>query len=172
MDIRIFLPEDRSRVRVYLFVFFLFPRDDRIDPEVLECCKRAQSNGTKNSSALFKWPKNWMAPRSPPTLIFSPKSLDQNSEIAILFTVVEKPNNYVFKDDLLPNSLRGRGYKLQLWPVFTYSNGYWEVHRRFQGDFLFGERRSWGGFFPWRIFPWRNLSWGKIISMKHDCMIF
>ena len=25
-------------------------------------------------------------------------------------------------------------YKLQ--PVFTYNNGYWEVYRRFQGDFL------------------------------------
>ena len=27
-------------------------------------------------------------------------------------------------------------YKLR--PVFAYSNGYWEVHRRFQGDFLVG----------------------------------
>ena len=26
------------------------------------------------------------------------------------------------------------------WPVFTYSNGYWEVYRRFQGDFF-----GWGG---------------------------
>ena len=25
-------------------------------------------------------------------------------------------------------------YKLR--PVFTYNNGYWEVYRRFQGDFL------------------------------------
>ena len=25
-------------------------------------------------------------------------------------------------------------YKLQ--PVFAYNNGYWEVYRRFQGDFL------------------------------------
>ena len=25
-------------------------------------------------------------------------------------------------------------YKLQ--PVFTYNNGYWEVYRRFQGDFF------------------------------------
>ena len=31
----------------------------------------------------------------------------------------------------------GRGaasYKLR--PVFTYNNGYWEVYRRFQGDFF------------------------------------
>ena len=25
-------------------------------------------------------------------------------------------------------------YKIR--PVFTYNNGYWEVYRRFQGDFL------------------------------------
>ena len=49
----------------------------------------------------------------PPTLIFSSKSPDQNSEIAILFIIVEKPNNYVFGDDLLPRSPRGRGCKLQ-----------------------------------------------------------
>ena len=48
----------------------------------------------------------------PPTLIILPKSTDQNSEIAILFNVVEKPYNYVFGDDLLPHSLHGRGYKL------------------------------------------------------------
>ena len=37
-------------------------------------------------------------------------------------------------------------YKLR--PVFTYSNGYWEVYRRFQGDFfgLEGEGLRGGGF--------------------------
>ena len=38
-------------MRVYLFFcfffFFLFPRGDRIDPVVLECCKRAHSNGNE-----------------------------------------------------------------------------------------------------------------------------
>ena len=48
-----------------------------------------------------------------PTLIIFSKSTDQNSEIAILFSVVEKPYNYVFGDHLLPHSPRGRGYKLQ-----------------------------------------------------------
>ena len=33
--------------------------------------------------------------------------------MAILFRVVEKPNNYVFGDDLLLHSPRGRGYKLK-----------------------------------------------------------
>ena len=26
----------------------------------------------------------------------------------------------------------------KLWPVFTYSNGYWDVYGRFQWDFFFG----------------------------------
>jgi len=39
--------------------------------------------------------------------------------IAILFSVVEKPYNYVFGDDLLLQSPHGRGYKLQ-----TLTNAY------------------------------------------------
>ena len=54
-----------------------------------------------------------MAPRPPPKLSISPKSPDQNSEIAILFNIVEKSYNYFFGDDLRPHSPRGRGYKLQ-----------------------------------------------------------
>ena len=40
-------------MRVYLFFFFffffffLFPRGNRIDPVVLECCERAHSNGNE-----------------------------------------------------------------------------------------------------------------------------
>jgi len=50
--------------------------------------------------------------------------------------------------------------------VLTYSNGYLEVYRCFQRDFLVGggggeKRGICGG-----DFPWRNLSWGKKISMK------
>ena len=42
-------------------------------------------------------------------LIFSPKLPDQIFEIAILFSMVEKYNNYVFEDDLmLPQVCRGR----------------------------------------------------------------
>ena len=32
---------------VFLFFFFLFPRGDRIDPVILECCKRAHFNGNE-----------------------------------------------------------------------------------------------------------------------------
>ena len=46
-------------------------------------------------------------------LIFSPKLTDQNFEIAVLFHIVEKLNNYVFGDNLLPYSSQERGLKLQ-----------------------------------------------------------
>ena len=46
----------------------------------------------KSSSVLFQRPKNWRAPRPPLTLIILPKSPDHISEIAILFSVVEKPS--------------------------------------------------------------------------------
>ena len=40
----------------------------------------------------------------------------------------------------------GGAASYKLWPVFTYSNGYWEVYRRFQGDFiLFGGGAEGGG---------------------------
>ena len=31
----------------FVFLLFFFPRGDRIDPVVLECCKRAHSNGNE-----------------------------------------------------------------------------------------------------------------------------
>ena len=62
--------------------------------------------------------------------------MDQNFEIAILFRIVENHNNYVFGDDLPPTVPGGGAASYKLWPMFTYSNGYWEVYRRYQGDFL------------------------------------
>ena len=49
--------------------------------------------------------------------------------------------------------------------AITYSNGYWKVCRRFQGDILVGggvEKRG----ICWENFTSTNLSWGKKISMK------
>ena len=71
--------------------------------------------------------KNWRAPRPPPTLIIFPKSPDQHSEIAILFSVVKKPYNYVFGEDLLPHSPRGRGHKLQTLTSAYIEEGLLEV---------------------------------------------
>ena len=51
--------------------------------------------------------------------------------------------------------------------MFTYSNGYWEVYRCFQGDFF-----GWGGGelkgrgLHGRIFQYRNVLLGKRLSMK------
>ena len=71
------------------------PRGDRIDPVVLECCERAHSNGNEKFLCSFlSDQKNWRASRPPPTPIIFPKSPDQNSKIAIVFTVVEKPYSY------------------------------------------------------------------------------
>ena len=129
----VFFARRQSRVRVYLF---FFSQGSSYRPSVLECCKRAHSNEMKSASALFKWPKNWRAPRPPPTLIFFPKSTDQNFEIPILFRIIENHNNYVFGDDLSPTVPGGGAARHKLWPMFTYSNGYWEVYRRYQGDFF------------------------------------
>ena len=54
----------------------------------------------------------------------------------------------------------GGATSYKLWPVFTYSNGYWEVYRRFQGDFLVGGGVEGTGLCG-VSFPWRNLSKGK-----------
>ena len=48
---------------------------------------------------------------------FFPKSSDQRFKSAILFCVVKKSNNYVFEDDLIPQSPRGKGCKLWTFPI-------------------------------------------------------
>ena len=41
----------------------------------------------------------------------------------------------------------GGATSYKLWPVLTYSNGYWEVYRRFQEDFFgLGEGLRRGGY--------------------------
>ena len=42
----------------------------------------------------------------------------------------------------------GGAASYKLWPVFTYSNGYWEVYRRFSGG-LFWFGGGWGGVAMW-----------------------
>ena len=100
--------QDIGSVFICLF-FCFFSRGDRIDPVVVESYDRAHSNG----NALFKRPKNWRAPRPPPTLIIFLKSPDQRFWDSHFIQRSRKPLNYVFGDDLLPHSPRGRGYKLQ-----------------------------------------------------------
>ena len=102
--------------------------------------------------------KNWKATRPPPTLIFFPKSPGENFEIAILFSIVKKSNNYVFEDDLIPHRPGRRAASCELCPMFVYSIYYWEVYRRFRGDFFGGGSRE---GVTWEYLSMWNFSWGK-----------
>ena len=73
---------------------------------------------------------------------FSAKSPDPNFEIAILFSIVEKANNYVFEDDLISNSPGGRSASYEVCPLFTNSVGYSEVYINFHGRFFLEEGRE------------------------------
>ena len=64
-----------------------------------------------------------------------------------------------------PAGTVGGAASYKLWPVFAYSNGYWEVYRRFQGDFFWFGGRVEGGL-RGRIFQWRNVLLGKRLSME------
>ena len=48
---------------------------------------------------------------------FYPKSPNQIFELAILLSIVEISNNYVFEDDLIPHSPQGKGCKLWTSPI-------------------------------------------------------
>ena len=54
----------------------------------------------------------------------------------------------------------GGAASYKLWPVFTYSNSYWEVYRRFQGD-SFGLGGSWGGGVTWEDISMEKLLMGE-----------
>ena len=59
--------------------------------------------------------------------------------------------------------MRGaKSYKL--WPVLTYSNGYWEVYRRFQGIFL-----VWGVGLRERAM-WEDLSLEEYVMREENSM--
>ena len=93
--------------------------------------------------------KNWRAPRSPPTLIFFPKSTNQNFKTAILFSLVENHNNYVFGMTYSPKVPGGGAASYKIWPVFKYSNGYWEVYGRFSGWLFWFGGGGWGEGAMW-----------------------
>ena len=64
-----------------------------------------------------------------------------------MFRIVENHINYVFGMTHSPTVPGGGAASYKLCPVFTYSNGYWEVYRRFQGDFFwFGVGLRGGGY--------------------------
>ena len=140
-------------MRVYSFDFcFCFFRGDRIDPVVLECYKRAHSNGNEKFQCPFlSDQKNWRAPTPPPTLIIYPESPDQNSQRAILFNIVENPHSHVFGDDLVTHSPHGRGYKLKI------------LTSAYIQKWLLGSVQTFsGGFFGWGWFKRGGYSGGAV----------
>jgi len=56
----------------------------------------------KSSGVLFKWPKKLEGNKAPSHVNFFPKTPNQNFEMAILFSIVEKFINYVLEDDVIP----------------------------------------------------------------------
>ena len=62
---------------------------------------------------------DWRKANTPPTPTISPKTSNKNFEIAILFNVVEKSENYVFGDDTAPTALSAR--------VVSYAMGAYKV---------------------------------------------
>ena len=129
---------------------YFFSRGDRIDPLVLECRDRAHSNK---------------------------KSLDQNFEIASLFSIVEKSINYVFEDDITPR-VPGEGLPLMIFPhcshvvliirKYTYIISWgdswegvtWEDH--FMEEFMMGEEN----------FDEGNAGFASIISKQRKIQNF
>ena len=67
--------------------------------------------------------------------------------------MVKKPNNNVFGMTGSPAVPGGEAASYKLWPVITYSNGYWEAYKLFQGNFL-----VWG---------W---GWGEDLSLEEYVM--
>ena len=74
-----------------------------------------------------------------PPFYFS-KLSDQNFEIAVLFSAVERPNNNAFGDKMTSHSPWGMA-SYNISPLFTYSICYWEIrlHLSGGGEFSDGE---------------------------------
>jgi len=77
---------------------------------------------------------------------FFSKLSDQNFEIAIFFSIAERPNNFAFGDIITFHNPRKRSLSYKICPFLTYSICYWEVAHTFLG----GEERIFGFWnFPW-----------------------
>ena len=59
--------------------------------------------------------------------------------MSIVLSIVEEHNNNVFGGTYSPTVAGEGAASYKLWPVFVFINGYLEVYRPFQEDFLVGE---------------------------------
>ena len=60
----------------------------------------------------------------------------------------------------------GGAASCKFWPVFAYSNGYWEVYRRFQGVFFGWEEGGWEEGVMWGKFSMEEFFIGEEDSHK------
>jgi len=79
----------------------------------------------------------------------------QNFEKAILFSIVETDNNYVFRGNVTPHSPWERPVSYEICPLFTYSISFREVYSSGSVHTFFWM----GGFFAWVGVRRENFSW-------------
>ena len=138
---------------------------------------------SKSFSALLIDQKNWWATGPLPHLCFS-KSSSQNFEIAILFSIVEMPNNYAFGDIITPPPPTASGERplsYKIYPLFTYSICYWEVYINFLDgggvEFSTGGIFHGDGSFQGVNFSGEILYWGTLPEFLYEiyhvsCFLF
>ena len=94
--------------------------------------------------------ENWRA-TSPFLQHFFLISSDQNFEMAVFFSIIERPNNYVYRDKIAPHISWGTVFKLLNLPVVLFAIGKhaYIFHEGREGrifcleDILHGENFTW-----------------------------
>ena len=67
-----------------------------------------------------------------------------------------------------PRSPGGRAASYELYLLFTYIIGYWELYRRFLGGFFLGGLSGGGGGGTWEYLCMEEFFMGKRISKKGE----
>jgi len=113
----------RSKIMDGCLFFSFFPRVVVLN-QLSTLRKSGEGSFDQDSKILLPFLNNEKYRKAASTLPcqFFSKYSDQNYYIVVLFTKVEKSNNYVFEDDLTPHSPQEKGWKLCL--VFLYSISY------------------------------------------------
>ena len=111
---------------------------------VICCCRnfeKSSFNWELKGSVFFLIVESyWRATNPPTTPTISSNALNQNFEIAILFNIVERSENYVFEDCNPPTALRARvvscairAYKVYIERLVTkfLEGAHWIANQKF-----------------------------------------
>ena len=153
-----FLPEEILWMCVYLLFFFpgaiVSTRRPRMSP------KGSVERKLKIIASFLsdqKLESSWR----PSHAYFPPKPSDQYFEIAILFRIVEKINNYVFGDDLTLHSSRWKGCKLWTSPIVYIWHWLLGSIQTFSGEIFLVEEVSGRGVYLEGYFHGETLHGGR-----------